>query len=279
MKKFFNKTGIWILAAAVVIMIGLSILSAVGSGSGFLQNAAGVITSPFRTAVAAISQWFGGIGDRFQSVDDLQAENAELRRRVAELEEENRQAQTDSEENARLRNLLNLRQQRRDFTFESAKVTQYENSNWASTLTLNRGSSSGVAVNNCVVNDEGFLVGVVTEVGLNWCTVSTVLDTQAQFGATIFRTGEAAVAMGDLSLMGQGLLKLSYLTGDNTLVGGDLIQTSGLGGYYPSGLVIGTVEEVRTDDSGLTQYAVVKPKVQPRDLVEVFIITEFQIVD
>ncbi len=279
MKKFFNKTGIWILAAAVVIMIGLSILSAVGSGSGFLQNAAGVITSPFRTAGAAISQWFGGIGDRFQSVDDLQAENAELRRRVAELEEENRQAQTDSEENARLRNLLNLRQQRRDFTFESAKVTQYENSNWASTLTLNRGSSSGVAVNNCVVNDEGFLVGVVTEVGLNWCTVSTVLDTQAQFGATVFRTGEAAVAMGDLSLMGQGLLKLSYLTGDNTLVGGDLIQTSGLGGYYPSGLVIGTVEEVRTDDSGLTQYAVVKPKVQPRDLVEVFIITEFQIVD
>lgn len=279
MKKFFNKTGIWILAAAVVIMIGLSILSAVGSGSGFLQNAAGVITSPFRTAGAAISQWFGGIGDRFQSVDDLQAENAELRRRVAELEEENRQAQTDSEENARLRNLLNLRQQRRDFTFESAKVAQYENSNWASTLTLNRGSSSGVAVNNCVVNDEGFLVGVVTEVGLNWCTVSTVLDTQAQFGATIFRTGEAAVAMGDLSLMGQGLLKLSYLTGDNTLVGGDLIQTSGLGGYYPSGLVIGTVEEVRTDDSGLTQYAVVKPKVQPRDLVEVFIITEFQIVD
>lgn len=279
MKKFFNKTGIWILAAAVVIMIGLSILSAVGSGSGFLQNAAGVITSPFRTAGAAVGQWFGDIGDRFQSVDDLQAENAELRRRVAELEEKNRQAQTDSEENARLRNLLNLRQQRRDFTFESAKVTQYENSNWASTLTLNRGSSSGVAVDNCVVNDEGFLVGVVTEVGLNWCTVSTVLDTQAQFGATVFRTGEAAVAMGDLSLMGQGLLKLSYLTGGNTLVGGDLIQTSGLGGYYPSGLVIGTVEEVRTDDSGLTQYAAVKPKVQPRDLVEVFIITEFQIVD
>ena len=279
MKKFFNKTGIWILAAAVVIMIGLSVLSAVGSGSGFLQNAAGVITSPFRSAGAAISGWFSGIGDKFQSVEDLQAENAELRKRVAELEEENRQAQTDSEENARLRNLLNLRQQRRDFTFESAKVTQYENSNWASTLTLNRGSSSGVAVNNCVVNDEGFLVGVVTEVGLNWCTVATVLDTQAQFGVTVFRTGEAAVAMGDLSLMSEGLLKLSYLTGGNALVGGDLVQTSGLGGYYPSGLVIGTVEEVRTDDSGLTQYAVVKPKIQPKELVEVFIITSFEIVD
>ena len=158
-------------------------------------------------------------------------------------------------------------------------MTQYENSNWASTLTLNRGTSSGVAVNNCVVNETGALVGVVTEVGLNWCTVATVLDTQAQFGATVFRTGESAVAMGDLELMQSGKLKLSYLSGANTPVGGDLVLTSGLGGYYPSGLVIGTVEDVRTDDSGLTQYAVVQPTVTPSSLVEVFVITAFDIVD
>ena len=175
--------------------------------------------------------------------------------------------------------MLTLRQQRRDFTFESAKVTQYENSNWASTLTLNRGTSSGVAVNNCVVNETGALVGVVTEVGLNWCTVATVLDTRAQFGATVFRTGESAMAMGDLELMQSGKLKLSYLSGANTPVGGDLVLTSGLGGYYPSGLVIGTVEDVRTDDSGLTQYAVVQPTVTPSSLVEVFVITAFDIVD
>ena len=115
--------------------------------------------------------------------------------------------------------------------------------------------------------------------GLNWCTVATVLDTQAQFGATVFRTGESAVAMGDLELMQSGKLKLSYLSGANTPVGGDLVLTSGLGGYYPSGLVIGTVEDVRTDDSGLTQYAVVQPTVTPSSLVEVFVITAFDIVD
>lgn len=226
-----------------------------------------------------IGNWFGSISDKFDSVEALQKENEELRKRVAQLEDANRQAETDSQENERLRSLLNLRQQRQDFTFESAKVTQYENSNWASTLTLNRGTSSGVAVNNCVVNETGALVGVVTEVGLNWCTVATVLDTQAQFGATVFRTGESAVAMGDLELMQSGKLKLSYLSGANTPVGGDLVLTSGLGGYYPSGLVIGTVEDVRTDDSGLTQYAVVQPTVTPSSLVEVFVITAFDIVD
>ena len=268
MKNFFNKTGIWILAAAVVIVLTLSILSA--TGTGLLNNIA---------AGAAIGNWFGSISDKFDSVEALQKENEELRKRVAQLEDANRQAETDSQENERLRSLLNLRQQRRDFTFESAKVTQYENSNWASTLTLNRGTSSGVAVNNCVVNETGALVGVVTEVGLNWCTVATVLDTQAQFGATVFRTGESAVAMGDLELMQSGKLKLSYLSGANTPVGGDLVLTSGLGGYYPSGLVIGAVEDVRTDDSGLTQYAVVQPTVTPSSLVEVFVITAFDIVD
>ena len=277
MKNFFNKTGIWILAAAVVIVLTLSILSA--TGTGLLNNIAGTIASPFRSAGAAISNWFGSISDNFDSVEALQKENEELRKRVAQLEDANRQAETDSQENERLRSLLNLRQQRRDFTFESAKVTQYENSNWASTLTLNRGTSSGVAVNNCVVNETGALVGVVTEVGLNWCTVATVLDTQAQFGATVFRTGESAVAMGDLELMQSGKLKLSYLSGANTPVGGDLVLTSGLGGYYPSGLVIGAVEDVRTDDSGLTQYAVVQPTVTPSSLVEVFVITAFDIVD
>ena len=183
MKNFFNKTGIWILAAAVVIVLTLSILSA--TGTGLLNNIAGTIASPFRSAGAAIGNWFGSISDKFDSVEALQKENEELRKRVAQLEDANRQAETDSQENERLRSLLNLRQQRRDFTFESAKVTQYENSNWASTLTLNRGTSSGVAVNNCVVNETGALVGVVTEVGLNWCTVATVLDTRAQFGATV----------------------------------------------------------------------------------------------
>lgn len=277
MKNFFNKIGIWILAAVVVIMIALSVLSA--TGTGLLNNIAGTIVSPFRSAGTAVIGWFGSIGDKFENVEDLQEENAELRRQIAQLEEKNRQGLQDSQENERLRNLLNLRQQRRDFSFESAKVTQYDSSNWASTLTLNRGTNYDVALGDCVVDDQGSLVGVVTELGLNWCTVSTVLDTQAKFGANIFRTGEAAVAMGDLALMNSGRLKLSYLTGGNMPAGGDLVLTSGLGGYYPSGLVIGTVEDVRTDDSGLTQYAVVLPKIVPEDLVEVFIITNFDIVD
>ena len=101
----------------------------------------------------------------------------------------------------------------------------------------------------------GNLVGVVTEVGLNWCRLTTILDTGSQLGAMVFRTEETAIAAGDLSLMTEGKLKLSYLPDSSTLIKGDLVVTSGLGGYYPSGLPIGSVEEVRTDDGGLAAAA------------------------
>jgi rod shape-determining protein MreC len=279
MKNFFSKNGIWLLAAAVVVTVTLCVLSSLGSGTGFLRNAAGVVTSPFRAAGAAVSDWVGGITDRFQSVEELQKKNHELRLQLAELQEAIRQGKVDSEENARLRNLLNLREQRRDFTFESAHITERSTSNWASTLTLSKGTAQGVAVGNCVVNDEGYLVGIVSEAGLNWCTVNTILDTDSQLGAKAFRTGEVTVAMGDLALMSQNRLKLAYLENDSTLIGGDLILTSGLGGYYPSGLVIGSVEEIKTDDNGLTRYAVVAPQVNLDDLSEVFIITAFEVVE
>ena len=198
---------------------------------------------------------------------------------MAELERDARQAEADREENALLRELLELREQRRDLTFESAAVIDRESTNWTSALTLNRGTAHGVEKNDCVVSAEGDLVGVVSAVGYNWCTVLTVIDTDTELGARVFRTQEVAVAEGDLTLMGEGKLKLSYLSADAQLLSGDVVTTSGLGGFYPGGLVIGTVESVRTGDDGLAQYAVLAPAARLGELSEVFIIKDFDIVD
>ena len=270
MKRFFQKNGIMMLAAVVVVAVGLCIASAVSNQTGFLQNAAGVVTYPFRAAGSAVAGWFQNIGQRFETVEALRQEIEELRKENAQLKEDARQAKTDSEENQRLRDLNGLRQQRRDFTFEAARVIERSTSNWSRTLTLNKGTGLGVAIGDCVVDQYGYLVGVVTEAGANWCTVTTILDTDSQLGALVFRTGEVTVAMGDLALMGQGKLKLSYLEGESSLINGDMIVTSGLGGYYPSGLVIGSVEEIKTDDNGLTRYATIIPKTDITQLVEVF---------
>ena len=277
MKNFFQKNGIMMLAAVTVVAVLLCVASALSSQTGFLQNAGGVIASPFRAVGSAVSGWFSSMSQRFEDVEALQQENADLKKENAELQRQLDQAKIDSEENQRLRNLLNLRQQRRDFTFESAVIVDRSLPSRFPNLLVN--GSSGIAVGNCVVDDQGNLVGVIREAGLNWSTITTILDTDSSLGARVFRTGEVTVAMGDLALMETGRLKLSYLEGESSLINGDLIVTSGLGGYYPSQLVIGSVEEIRTDDNGLTRYAVLAPKTDLDSLSEVFVITSFDTVD
>ena len=279
MKRFFQKNGIMMLAAVVVVAVGLCIASAVSNQTGFLQNAAGVVTYPFRAAGSAVTGWFQSIGERFQTVESLRKENEDLRKENAQLTEDLRQAKTDSEENQRLRDLNGLRQQRRDFTFEAAHVIERSTSNWSRTLTLNKGTSLGVEKGDCVVDQYGYLVGVITDAGLNWTTVTTILDTTSSIGATVFRTEQVAVAQGQLGLMSEGQLALTYVDEPDKLIAGDLVVTSGLGGYYPSGLPIGTVTELRTDTGGLTQYAVLSPKADIGALTQVFLITEFDVVE
>ena len=202
-----------------------------------------------------------------------------LRPGAVQKSEQVRQGEEASRENAQLRPLLQLQAKRRDFTFESAQVTTRSTSNWESTLTLSKGSAAGVAVGNCVITETGVLVGVVSQVGLNWSTVSTVLNTDIEMGGIVTRTYSAGILEGSFDLMSQGRLKLSYLPEDAQLVSGDEVVTSGKGDVYPSGLVVGQVEGVFTDPSGMTRYAVVLPDVKLDSLVEVFVIKDFDIVE
>ena len=279
MREFLEKYGLRLLIVTTACAVVISALSYLSATSGFLQNAVGVLTYPFRSAATAVATWVEDKQRYYKDYSDLLAENEELRVRVAELERDARQAEADRTENALLRDLLELREQRRDFDFESAAIIDRQNTNWTSTLTLNRGTAHGIEKNDCVVSSEGYLVGVVSSVGYNWSTVLTIIDTDTELGARIFRTQEVAVAEGDLALMSEGKLKLTYLSADAQLLSGDIITTSGLGGFYPGGLVVGTVDTVRTDDDGLAQYAVLTPLARLDALTEVFVIKSFDIVD
>lgn len=279
MKRLLTKYGVIVLSVAVLIAVILSVMAYFSTTSAVMPNIAGIIASPFRSAGAAVTNKVDEWVQYFTDFDALKEENEQLKLTLAEMKAAIRQAEYDREENERLRKLLDLREQRRDLYFESALVVGADVSNWSSLLTINKGTAHDVAVGDCVITEAGYLVGVVTEAGLNWSTVRTVLDSETSIGATVFRSGTSAVAQGDFALMSQGRLKLGYLGAEPDLMSGDLIVTSGLGGYYPSQIVIGYVEEVGTSDDGLAQYAVVRPEVELEDLKEVFVVTDFTIVD
>ena len=279
MKRPVNRFAIFLLALAAAVAVVMSILSYFSATSTVLPDLAGIIASPFRSASASITETIRGWTDYLTEFDALKAENEQLKQQIADMEATVRQAELVRDENSRLRELADLREQRRDLHFEAARILVQDVSDWSSMLTINRGTIHDVEAGDCVVTEEGYLVGVVTQAGLNTSTVRTILDSETSIGALIFRNGYTAVAEGSFSLMSQGKLSLTYLGTDPDVVSGDLIVTSGLAGYYPSQLVIGSVEEVRASENGLAQYAVVTPQADLSSLTQVFVVTSFDIVD
>ena len=280
MKDFLRQNGILLLVIALLLSILIGVGTAVlGGQADPLSNVVNVVITPVRSGIAAAADWVEGVYGYVFHYGEMEQELDDLRTQLGELEEQVRQGEEASRENEQLRELLGLQARRRDFTFEDARITGRSTSNWESTLTLGKGTSHGVGAGDCVVTETGVLVGVVTEAGANWSTVSTIINTDTQMGGIVSRTYSAGVLEGDFSLMNQGKLKLNYLPEGAQLVSGDEVLTSGRGEVFPSGLVVGRVEGVFTDPSGQTRYAVVEPAVDLDVLIKVFVIKDFEIAE
>ncbi len=279
MKDFFRHNGILLLVAAILLAavtaLGTFLL---GGRANPLTGLVGFISTPVRNGLSSAVNWLEGRYDYSFRYEQLEEENQQLKKELAEMEEEIRQAQSSNEENERYRSLIGLTQRRKDFTLESAYITAVGPSNWESTFTISKGESAGLAPHQCVMDEFGNLVGMVTTVGPNWATVTTLIDTASEMGGLVGRTDTAAILEGDLALMGEGKLKLTYLPENSDLIAGDEILTSGKGGVYPEGLVVGSVEQVHTDPSGLGRYAVVAPAADLGGLRQIFVIKAFDVV-
>ena len=280
MKDFFRRNGLLILIAAILLALVTTVVSMLlGGKANPVANLVNFITTPVRNGISAVTNWAEErYSDAFE-LEQMKTELADLKKENAELQAKIREAEAAIQENERLYNLLELTPKGKEFTKEAAMVTARSTSNWESTLTLSKGTNQGIEVDDCVVDEYWNLVGIVAEVGENWCTVRTLIDANTEMGGQLVRTGGAAILEGDLALMGEGKLKLTYLPENSQLMSGDLVTTSGRGGVYPSGLVAGHVEEVRTDASGMTDYAVIVPETDLGNLQQVFVIKDFTIVE
>ena len=274
MKQFFRNNGGLLLVAAVllagVLMVGAYIL-----GYDPLSGALELLATPFRAASSAVAGWTQEQYDKSFRYEELAAENEALRRRVAELERDAIAGQEAQRENERMRDLLGLAEQRPELQYRDAAVVRRASSNWTSDLTINRGTSGGVEAGDCVIDQYGHLIGVVTQADLNSSLVTTILDPTLELGGRIARTDEDAILKGDFSLMLEGLARLSYLPEEARLVTGDQVITSGLGGVYPPGLAVGTVRSLITEEDGLTRYAQVEPAADIGGVQYVYVIVDY----
>lgn len=279
-KQYFAKHGLKVVIAAAIVVVAVVVGANVRAGlAGPVENGASAMAMPVQKAATAIAGWMQGIYGYLYKYDQLVQENSDLKAQVSQLQDQAREYSEVSEENARLRELLNLQDKHADFVFESSKIVSWDASNYTSAVTISKGSDSGIEVGDSVVTEYGALVGQVSELGANWATVRTVVDVSTNVGALAGDNGYAGIITGDFQLMQQGETKLSYLAYGAQIYEGDEITTSGKGGAFPAGLLIGTVSAVMSEAGGQTVYGVVKPACDLGSLSQVFVIKDFDITE
>ena len=280
MKQYLQKNGlrIGIIVAAVALIIGLGAAARDGR-IGFVQNVAGVIKSPIQKVLSSAVNWFDSMYGYLYEYDSLLAENESLRSQLADAQQSAREGIEASEENSRLRKLLELREKHTDYVMESCKVVLWSSSNWSSAFTISKGASSGIEMGDPVVTEYGAVVGQITELGTNWATVSTLIDVDMSVGAFVGATGNSGMVVGEYSFMRDKQAKLTYLADGAQIFVGDDVLTSGSGGAFPAGLMIGTLTAVQTEAGGQIEYGIVEPQANLDSLVQVFIIKDFTVVE
>ncbi len=277
MKSFWKSFIARAAGVLALVLVGVMIYSATNGGIATIpETITGTIVMPFQSFVSSvsdgISDFFGqltGGGDLREQLEELEKENAELRKKLADYDQ-------IKQENDWYSEILGLHEQNADYTFASGRVVGRDPSDVYGNFTIAAGTNADIAVNDPVIATDGSLVGVVDEVGLTYAKVRTVLDSSSKVSAQISRTGDTGyTAGGTLGQVRQHTIRLTTLERSSGVAIGDYIVTSGIGGVYPGGLLIGTVKTVSPASDGMTLDAEVELFTDIFNLKQVMVITSF----
>lgn len=274
MRIFQNKFFIICLCIALVLTIVPSVFAIMGYRS-LAKNIVGTVTMPVRWVATTIGNAFEGFGKYFGSIKALNEENKALIDENAALKEQLAQAELLERENERLRDYLDMKNKYPSFAMEEGMVISHSSGNYITNFTLNRGTLHGIQTNMPVITKDG-IVGYVVEVGLNWCMVSTLIETATSVGAYIPRSEVVGIVSGDYSMRHEGTCKISYIDAEADVQVGDAVYSSGTGSVYPADLKIGTVTAIEVDEYNRTLVATVTPAVDFSSLKWVMVITGYQ---
>lgn len=231
-----------------------------------LRTGLTALSEPFAAAGTWVSTPFRAVGNSVSglAVDQkdyraLKKQNLELKQRLAALEEAKL-------ENERIRELVDFAQAQ-DLPTVGAHVIGRPTDSLQLTVMIDRGSSSGVKRGDAVIAAGG-LVGQVVEVTPWNARVRLITDPDSGVAALVQRTRENGIVKGSLA----GGLELDFVSKKTPPIVGDVIITSGLGGVYPKGIVIGEVTGVSSASSDLYPLVTLASRVDIDRIEEVLVL-------
>ena len=258
------------LIACVAVSVILFTVSCRFGDEGPLSAVRGAfqtVTSPVRYLGATVAAPFQGLGNIFTNLtadqatlSELRAENEQLRARNVELEEAAQSVE-------RLQGLLDLRNAN-NLQSTAARIISGASDSWGSTVTLDKGTSSGLAAGMPVTASNG-IIGQIVECGPSTSTVRLVTDENSSVSAMVQSCRAQGMLVGTVT----GQVQLTLIGTDQEVAVGDVIVTSGLGGVFPKGLPLGEVTSVESSPGAVYLEILVEPYAHAETSEEVLVIT------
>jgi len=265
-RRYAIPTVVILLLLSALILISLRVKER--KGVAFFDGLLMEISSPFQKASTFAIKKVRGVFQEYLFLVHLQRENERLKKKMADIQRENDQMREMVLSHERLRKLLQFRETLSS-TLVAAEVVGRDPSSWFKSVTINKGEKDGVRKGMAVISPEG-VIGQILKTAPSHSVVLLVTDYNSAIDSIIQRTRAKAIVEGG----GENRCQLKYLLRTEDVVAGDRVVTSGLGGNFPKGLMIGEIRKVDKKGHGIFQYAELVPSVDFTRLEEVLIIKE-----
>jgi len=265
-KRIFLLAGMGICIIAIIVTLNPNYRPSI------VVRSLSRLIVPLQVAATSASSWVGGQVSFFWEMRHLQQEVYSLRSQIGWLEIENQRLQLAGEENQRLLELLDIHQRYIELPTIGARIIAHDPAEWYYSFTIDRGTNDGIARNMAVLGTGG-LVGIVQEVYPTKSRVTAILDIRFGVAVRSVRTEDHGMIRGDSTLMQQGLVRMNRISATAQIMAGDEIITSEIS-IFPPGIRVGTVVDVQPTPDGLTQFAIVSPAANVRQLEHVLVVNE-----
>lgn len=257
------------------LFVGLITAVASENPSSPVSSAIGSVFGPLRTAAGKAGDKLSWFEKSFASAGAYRAENDRLKEKIAEYESELAGYNEAKHKLASYETILGVKEENPDFELQMANIVGRDSVNIFSSFIINKGSGSGVSVNDPVISGN-CLVGVVKKVNGSYSVVASILNPSVNVSAIESRTRETAYVTSDVEQAENGRCVLQGLSRTTEVSPGGIVLTSGIGGIYPKGLIVGTVSRVFRSDMDISSYAVITPGADVNEIEDVFVITSFE---
>jgi len=277
MKDFIQSVKFKILVGILALLVGIMLYAATTGGeTSAVSSFVGVIISPVQKLSSSISNKVSTTLDMLMNAEKYYDENQILREKLDEQYNKMVDYENIKEENLQYEEILGMKQTFTDYEFSPpCRVIGRPPSDMYQSFFIDKGSKDGISLQDPVVTSGG-LVGKISDVQLTYSTVTTVLSPEFQIGVYCIETKAFGSLEGDLKSAKDSLVCMKYINRESEIKIGDVVVTSGYSGIVPKDRVVGTVEEVSPDESGLMLVAKIKPVVNISDLKNCFVITDFE---